>query len=80
MFSRQKITIEDNAVNNWFKQGCNLILPLYQAHERQVLQTKYLSVDETPIKVLYKTKKGTTHQEYYWVCYNTQSRQVLFKY
>ena len=80
MFSRQKITIEDNTVNNWFKQGCNLIEPLYQAHERQVLRTNYLSVDETPIKVLDKSKKGTTHQGYFWIYYNTESRQVLFKY
>ena len=53
---------------------------MYQAHEQQVLQTKYLSVVETPLKVLDKAKKGTTHQGYYWVYYNTQSRQVLFKY
>ena len=80
MFSRQKIIIEDNTVNNWFKQGCDLIVPLFEAHKLQVLQTKYLGVDETPIKVLDKTKKGTTHQGYYWVYYNTRSRQVLFKY
>ena len=80
MFTRQKIIIEDNTVNNWFKQGCHLIEPLFEAHERQVLQTKYLGVDETPIKVLDKTKKGTTHQGYFWIYYNTQSRQVLFKY
>ena len=35
MFTRQKITIEDNTVNNWFKQGCRLISPLFEAHERQ---------------------------------------------
>lgn len=80
MFTRQKIIIEDNTVNNWFKQACNLLEPLFEAHEQQVLQTKYLGVDETPLKVLDKTKKGTTHQGYYWVYYNTQSRQVLFKY
>jgi transposase len=57
MFSRQKITLEDNTVNNWFKNGCNLIVPLFEAHERQVLQTHYLAVDETPLKVLDKTKK-----------------------
>lgn len=80
MLSRQNITIEDNTVNNWFKNGCNLITPVFEAHERRVLQTNYLAVDETPLKVLDKTKKGTTHQGYYWVYYNTQSRQVLFKY
>jgi len=80
MLSRQKVTIEDNTVNNWFKKGCNLIEPVFEAHERQVLQTNYLAVDETPIKVLDKTKNGTTHQGYFWVYYNTESRQVLFKY
>ena len=80
MFGRQKIQLEDSTISNWFKQGCNLLEPLYQAHERQVLTAKYLGADETPIKVLDKTKKGTTHQGYYWVYYNTQSRQVLFKY
>ena len=80
MFTRQKITLEDNTVNNWFKQGCHLIEPLYDALEKQVLSTKYLSVDETPLKVLDKTKKDTTHQGYYWIYYNTQTRQVLFKY
>ena len=80
MFTRQKIVIEDNTVSNWFRQGCNLLQPLYEAHERQVLETQYLSVDETPLKVLDKTKKGTTHQGYFWVYYNTQNKQVLFKY
>ena len=76
MFTRQKITLEDNTVNNWFKQGCNLIEPLYHALEKQVLSTKYLSVDETPLKVLDKTKKGTTHQGYYWVYYKDRKSVV----
>ena len=80
MLGRQKIKLEDSTISSWFRQGCNLIVPLFEAHERQVLQTNYLGVDETPLKVLDKTKKGTTHQGYYWVYYNTQSRQVLFKY
>jgi transposase len=80
IFSRQKVLLEDNTVSNWLKQGGQLLEPLYEAHHRQVLQASYLSVDETPIKVLDKTKKGTTHQGYYWVYYNTQNRQVLFKY
>ena len=61
MFTRQKIVIEDNTVNSWFRQGCTLLQSLYEAHENLVLQSNYLSVDETPLKVLDKTKKGTTH-------------------
>jgi transposase len=80
IFSRQKVKLEESTISNWLGQGCNLLVPLYQAHERQVLAAKYLGADETPIKVLDKTKKGTTHQGYYWVYYNTLSRQVLFRY
>ncbi len=80
IFKRQNITVEGNTVSNWFKQGCELITPIYEAHVRQVLQTHYLGVDETPIKVLDKTKKGSTHQGYFWVYYNLAERQVLFKY
>ena len=28
MFTRQKIMIHDNTVNNWFRQGCALLDPL----------------------------------------------------
>lgn len=80
MLGRQKIKLEESTISNWFRLGGNLIVPLFEAHERQVLSAKYLGADETPIKVLDKTKKGTTHQGYYWVYYNTENRQVLFKY
>lgn len=80
IFRRQKVILDDSTVSNWQKQWVPLVEPIYEAHKRQVLQSAYLSVDETPIKVLDKTRKGTTHQGYYWVYYNTQTRQVLFKY
>ena len=39
MFTRQKIVIEDNTINNWFRQGCTLLQPLYEVHKQQVLQS-----------------------------------------
>lgn len=80
IFSRNKITLPDNTVSNWIQKGCNLLIPLYEAHKRHVLDTKYLHVDETTIKVQDKTKKGVTHQGYYWVYYNTLRKTVLFEY
>jgi hypothetical protein len=37
-------------------------------------------VDETPIKVLDKDKKGTTHRGYHWVYHAPEQRLVLFDY
>jgi transposase len=80
IFKRQNVHIDATTVSNWIKEACNLIVPLYEAHKKEVLSTNYLNVDETPIKVLDKGKKGTTHQGYYWVYYNTLNKNVLFEY
>lgn len=80
IFQRSKLTLPSNTVSNWLTGGVNLIEPLYKAHEQLVLQAKYLAVDETTIKVLDKNKKGTTHQGYFWVYYDTVNRMALFKY
>src|SRR5690606_2374899 len=40
----------------------------------------YLQVDETPIKVLDKDKKGTTHRGYHWVYHAPEEQLVLFDY
>jgi len=53
---------------------------LYELHKKQTLNTGYLHADETTLKVLDETKKGTTHLGYYWVYHNSQEKLVLFDY
>ncbi len=45
-----------------------------------MLQTTYLQVDETPIKVLDKDKKGASHRGYYWVYCSSTEKIVFFDY
>jgi hypothetical protein len=45
-----------------------------------VLKSNYLHADETPLKVLDKDKKGTTHRGYYWVYQNSIDKLVFFDY
>ncbi|PUZ18858.1 hypothetical protein DCM91_21015, partial [Chitinophaga costaii] len=47
---------------------------------KEVINSEYLHVDETPIKVLDKDKKGETHRGYYWVYHNSLKDLVLFDY
>lgn len=67
-------------LNDWFAATCTLLEPLYEAHLRCVVQTDYLQVDESPIKVLDSEKKGKTHQGYQWVYRNPLNGLVLFDY
>ena len=80
MFLRQKVVIDAATVCGWLKALGNLIELLYNALSQEVLNTHSLGIDETPLKVLDKNEKGTTHQGYYWVYYNTLNNLVLFNY
>lgn len=80
MFLRQKVVIDAATVCGWLKAVGTLIELLYDALRQEVLNTHSLGIDETPLKVLDKNKKGTTHQGYYWVYYNTLNNLVMFNY
>lgn len=80
IFKRQNVVISHSTVSGWIKDAMKLIEPVYNLHCKEVLQSNYLSVDETTIKVQDKDKKGTTHQGYYWVYYDTQRKLALFDY
>lgn len=79
-FKREGINIAYSTIADWVSATCALITPLYEALKNLVLQSNYLHVDESPIKVLDKDKKGTTHRGYFWVYQNSVQRLVLFDY
>jgi transposase len=74
------IKIPANTLEGWFEACCALLEPLYQALLKEVLSSSYLQVDETPIPVLDKQKKGETHRGYHWVYHGVESKLVLFDY
>lgn len=80
IFKRQNVTINHSTVSGWIKDAMALVEPIYNLHCKEILKSNYLNADETTIKVLDKDKKGTTHQGYYWVYYDTQRKLALFDY
>jgi transposase len=79
-FERSGVKLPYSTLTDWVSATCKLIDPLYQALKKEVIASNYLHVDETPIKVLDKDKKGQTHRGYYWVYQNSINRIVLFDY
>src|SRR5690606_34100216 len=77
---REGIKLPSSTLTDWIGATCALLDPLYEALKREVLSSNYLQVDETPIKVLDKNKKGTTHRGYHWVYHAPLRRMVLFDY
>jgi transposase len=79
-FKREGIQIPSSTINGWQESVYNLLEPLYDTLKHRVLSQGYLQVDETPIQVLDKTKKGKTHRGYHWVYYSPLEKTVLFDY
>ena len=79
-FERSGVKLPYSTLTDWVSSTCKLIEPLYDALKKEVLQSSYLHVDETPIKVLDKDKKGQTHRGYYWVYQNSIDKLVFFDY
>jgi transposase len=67
-------------LNDWFSACCTLHHPLYECHIKQVFQTDYLQIDESPIKVLQDNQPESSHQGYIWVYRNLTNHLVLFDY
>jgi transposase len=79
-FKREGVNIPSSTLSDIISDGCKLITPLFDALKKLVFKSTYLHADETPLKVLDKDKKGTTHRGYYWVYHNSIERLVLFDY
>ena len=79
-FKREDIKISSSTLNGWQESVSNLLWPLYENLKQRVLQQGYLQVDETPIQVLDKSKKGKTHQGYYWIYSSPLEKTVMFDY
>lgn len=69
-----------STLTDWVSGTCKLIAPLFEELKGEVLQSHYLHVDETPIIVLDKDKKGQTHRGYYWVYQDSLNKTVFFDY
>jgi len=80
MFERQGVKIADSTLVDWIKAACNLLVPLYEALEREMLLCHYLQMDETPIQVLESETKGKSHRGYFWVCHAPVQKLTLLKY
>ena len=79
-FKRLGVEISDKTIYGWVSASCELLTPLYEKLMQKVQQSGYIQVDETPIKVLDKNKKGDTHKGYYWVYHSPITNTVCFQY
>lgn len=67
--------IPDNTLGNWVMQAGEGLLKLEEALQQEIIQTSYLQVDETPVKLLAPEK-----QAYMWVFYSPLAPNKLIRF
>ncbi|AMP98258.1 hypothetical protein AY601_2077 [Pedobacter cryoconitis] len=79
-FDRTGIKLAHSTLLDWIAKTCTLLNPLYEKLKQEVLQSNYLMMDETTMRVMDKSKKGTTHRGYFWAAQAPPAQLVFFEY
>ena len=79
MFKREGVVIPPATMNNWTHRIAQLIQPVCHHIKQQILNTGYIQIDESTIKVM-SGKKNRTHLGYMWVLNSPEQDMVYFEY
>jgi len=72
------IKISRSSLTNWSTRSIDLLEPIYHALLKQILQSKVLAMDETPIKAGQK-EKGKMKKAYFWPVYG-ENDEIAFTF
>ena len=72
------IKVARSTLTNLTRHSIDLLTPIYQAQLRQLLRSRVLAMDETPIKAGRK-KKGKMNLAYFWPIYGEQD-EICFTF
>ena len=79
-FKQEEVHIKSSTMDSWLNLVAKHVRPLFAVHKAYVLDSNYLQVDESPIKVLDRDKPEATHQGYMWVYHAVLQKAVFFDY
>jgi transposase len=76
--SLQGVTVSRASLTNWTKRTIELLRPIVEAQLTNVLSSKILAMDETPIKAS-RGQKGKMKTGYFWPIYG-EDHEVVFTF
>lgn len=79
ILKREGITIPASTMNSWTHQTAKLLTIVASVMQQSILNSKYVQIDESTIRVM-SGKKNGTHTGYMWVLRCPQTNQVCFIY
>lgn len=76
MFARQGIDINRSTMCGWMASMAEALRPIYEAMKLELLKSKVIATDDTPIKVQDRTKKANIKRAHEWIFMGDDSHPV----
>lgn len=67
IFDRLQVNLPRNTLANWMIKSSELLQPIYNIFQDQLLSSGYIHMDETPVQVLKEPDKNPSSKSYMWV-------------
>jgi transposase len=81
IYKRSGITLSRSTLSDFYAQTAAILTPLYRFMHLILLQSKIISTDDTPVKVLDRNKKKKIKRGYKWIFLGDEDHPVnLFDY
>jgi len=72
------IQVSRTSLTNWTGRAIDLLAPIVEAQYQQILQSRVLAMDETPVKAG-RARRGKMRQAYLWPLYG-DGDEMVFRY
>ena len=79
IFKNIGIDWSKSTVNSWIARVIQILAPLFEELEKQVIKSPYLNIDETTIPILIKGE-SSTKKGYIWGMISPKDKLVTFRY
>jgi transposase len=79
IFKRSGINLSRKLMCGWVEGAVDLLLPIYKALKKELMQESYLQADETTIDVQDRNIEGKLYSGYFWAAMALPNR-VLYHY
>ena len=75
--ARQGVALERQKLGHWAEHAAHLLLTVHAQLRETILNSGYIQVDETPVRVMDPDREGSTRQGWLWA-YHAPTAQTLY--
>jgi transposase len=78
--SRYGIDLSRQTMSDWIRAAADWLSPIYRLTRSRLQKSRYLQVDESPVRYCDRDGPGGSSEGYFWVYYEPWVKEVLYEW